>query len=71
MRDKAHEERLSRAYQSLEGLSCGDAFGERFFLPEEIVLPLIRQRALPAPPWLFTDDTAMALSIVSTLLKIE
>jgi len=39
MRDKAHEERLTRACQSLEGLSCGDAFGERFFLPEEIVLP--------------------------------
>lgn len=67
MKDELHRQRLVRAYQSLEGLSCGDAFGECFFLPEEIVLPLIRQRALPAPPWSYTDDTAMALSVVATL----
>jgi ADP-ribosylglycohydrolase len=67
MKDELHQERLARARQSLEGLSCGDAFGERFFLPEEVALPLIRQRALPAPLWSYTDDTAMALSIISTL----
>ena len=51
MKGEVHQERLARARQSLEGLSCGDAFGERFFLPEEVALPLIRRRALPAPPW--------------------
>ncbi|SRR6266851_948218 len=62
-----HQERLARAYQSLEGLSCGDAFGERFFVREETALSMIGQKAIPAPPWKFTDDTMMAISIVSTL----
>jgi ADP-ribosylglycohydrolase len=61
--------RLARAYQSLEGLSCGDAFGERFFLPDAVVRFLIPQRAVPAPPWFYTDDTMMALGLVATLEK--
>lgn len=61
-------ERSQRAYQSLDGLSCGDAFGECFFLPDDAALSLVRQRTLPArTPWMFTDDTMMALSIVWTL----
>jgi len=60
-------ERLSRAYCSLEGLSCGDSFGERFFIHPELAVTLIEERSLPAPPWIFTDDTLMAISIVSTL----
>jgi ADP-ribosylglycohydrolase len=64
-----HTERLRRAAQSLQGLSCGDAFGERFFLPDEIVASFIQQRATPAPPWFFTDDTVMALSILETLAE--
>jgi ADP-ribosylglycohydrolase len=61
-------QRLERAYQSLDGLSCGDAFGQCFFLPEDAALSLIRQRSLPVQtPWMFTDDTMMALSIVWTL----
>ena len=71
MQNNIHSSRLARAYQSLEGLCCGDAFGERFFIPREIVDSLIIQRALPAPPWFFTDDTLMALSIVSTLEEHE
>jgi ADP-ribosylglycohydrolase len=67
MSGATHHDRLSRARQSLAGLSCGDAFGERFFLPDEVALPLINRRALPAPPWFFTDDTLMALSIVAIL----
>jgi ADP-ribosylglycohydrolase len=67
MDNDTHKDRLARAYLSLQGLCCGDAFGERFFLPEEVVHSLILQRGLPAPPWFFTDDTVMALSIVSTL----
>ncbi|MBZ5525609.1 MAG: ADP-ribosylglycohydrolase family protein [Acidobacteriia bacterium] len=62
-------ERILRARQSLHGLSCGDAFGERFFLPDETALALAEARALPAPPWFFTDDSLMAMSIVSVLAE--
>jgi len=64
-----HADRMKRALESLEGLACGDAFGERFFLPPDVAVPMISQRATPAPPWFFTDDTMMAISIVSTLEK--
>jgi ADP-ribosylglycohydrolase len=70
MKDSSHsavESRLSRAYHSLEGLSCGDAFGERFFIHPELALSLIEQHSVPAPPWIFTDDTMMAMSIVETV----
>ncbi|NJM07173.1 ADP-ribosylglycohydrolase family protein, partial [Candidatus Gracilibacteria bacterium] len=59
--------RLERARVALEGLSVGDAFGERFFTHPAVVTSLIAQRALPAPPWPYTDDTEMALSIVAVL----
>jgi ADP-ribosylglycohydrolase len=58
---------VRRARLSLEGLSLGDAFGECFFLPPGLADSLIRQRVLPDPPWRYTDDTVMALSIVETL----
>lgn len=64
-----HTKRIRRAAQSLEGLSCGDAFGERFFLPVAVAKSLIQERAVPAPPWFFTDDTVMAFSIVATLAE--
>lgn len=38
-------DRLARAYQSLQGLCCGDAFGERFFIPEERARSLIDQKS--------------------------
>jgi diguanylate cyclase (GGDEF)-like protein len=57
--------RLSRALLCLDGLSIGDALGETFFTPnaEEDV----RRRHLREGPWPWTDDTAMAVSIVETL----
>lgn len=64
-----HAKRMQRAAQSLEGLSCGDAFGERFFLPNAVAESMIQKRAIPAPPWFFTDDTVMALSILETLAE--
>jgi len=67
MRNELQVVRLKRAFESLEGLSCGDAFGERFVVPRDIAQSLIKDRAAPAPPWFFTDDTMMALSIVSIL----
>lgn len=60
---------LDAARLVLEGLSIGDAFGERFFMPPDIALRLIQSRTLPREPWLFTDDTNMALSIFETLSK--
>jgi ADP-ribosylglycohydrolase len=58
---------IDRALLSLEGLSVGDAFGERFFGPEERVAPLIARRAEPAGLWRWTDDTQMAVAIVDEL----
>jgi ADP-ribosylglycohydrolase len=58
---------LSRALLSLDGLSVGDAFGERFFGPSDEVLRRISRRELPDVPWTYTDDTEMAVSIVELL----
>ncbi|MGI4790639.1 MAG: ADP-ribosylglycohydrolase family protein [Janthinobacterium lividum] len=57
--------RLARAVLSLEGLSVGDAFGERYFTSGAD--ELIAARTLASRPWHYTDDTQMALSIVSVL----
>lgn len=62
-----HAVRMERARLALAGLSVGDAFGERFFVSPQTVESLIEQRAVPAAPWRWTDDTAMALSIVEVL----
>jgi ADP-ribosylglycohydrolase len=63
------EERLARTRASLEGLSLGDALGEYFFGPQDMVVLRIGERMLLKPPWHYTDDTQMALSIVSILRK--
>jgi ADP-ribosylglycohydrolase len=62
-----HDVRMARAREALEGLSVGDAFGERFFTHAHVVDQLIAARAVPAPPWRYTDDTEMALGIVEVL----
>jgi ADP-ribosylglycohydrolase len=62
-----HTIRCERAWLSLEGLSLGDSFGERFFLDPAVVEGLIEQRAEPAAPWTYTDDTEMALAVVEAL----
>jgi ADP-ribosylglycohydrolase len=59
--------RMARALVSLDGLSVGDAFGERFFLHPHVAQLIIGERGLPEPPWRYTDDTQMELSIVETL----
>src|SRR5579862_8575440 len=59
-----HETRLARARLSLEGLSVGDAFGERFFGPARAIRARLESRELPPPPWRYTDDTVMSLGIV-------
>jgi len=59
--------RLSRALLSLEGLSVGDGFGERFFAPEAAAW--LRTHTPPPGPWQTTDDTEMALGIVEVLAR--
>lgn len=54
-----------RARLSLDGLSIGDAFGQRFFFPH--VLAQADRNNPPSPPWYYTDDTEMALAIVEVL----
>ena len=67
-----HEASLARAYDSLEGLSVGDAFGETFFIHSPLLPRLIEQRIVPEdPPWDWTDDTNMALSIISVLRQCQ
>jgi ADP-ribosylglycohydrolase len=61
--------RLERALTSLEGLSVGDAFGERFFVSPATVEQVISARAMPREPWRYTDDTVMALSVVEVLAE--
>jgi ADP-ribosylglycohydrolase len=63
----SHESRLALASISLEGLSVGDAFGEKFFIHPDMAATFIDLRATPGGNWNFTDDTQMALSIVSIL----
>jgi ADP-ribosylglycohydrolase len=58
--------RLDLCYDSLEGLSVGDALGAQFFMPGRSVSDLAAGRP-PEPPWEWTDDTHMACSIVAEL----
>lgn len=60
-------DRLARARLALEGLSVGDAFGEQFFTAPARIAHMIAEREPPAPPWRYTDDTNMALSIFAAL----
>lgn len=56
------------AYDSLEGLSVGDALGAQFFVPGSSVSELLAGRP-PAPPWPWTDDTEMACSVYSEIRR--
>ncbi len=60
-----HDARMDRVREALDGLSVGDAFGERFFAPS--ARRLVEARAVPNSPWPYTDDTVMALAIAEVL----
>jgi len=60
---------LNLAKKSLFGLSIGDAFGETFFGPEEIITGRIKHRELQDGSWSFTDDTVMGIGIYKILSK--
>lgn len=62
-----HADRAARAHTSLAGLSVGDAFGETYFGPPAAASAAIAARRLAPTPWPWTDDTAMALSVVEVL----
>ncbi len=64
---RGDESPLGRARLALEGLSVGDAFGERFFGVPGLAVMRIARREVPRSPWFWTDDTAMALSIFEVL----
>src|SRR5688572_10972792 len=59
--------RQDRARLSLDGLSVGDAFGECFFGDPRIARGRVEGRHPPPGSWRFTDDTAMAISLVRCL----
>jgi ADP-ribosylglycohydrolase len=54
------------AFDSLAGLSVGDAFGAQFFVVKNRVL-LLDEEALPPVPWPWTDDTEMACNLLDVL----
>jgi ADP-ribosylglycohydrolase len=62
-----HDDRVRRAKLGLNGLSLGDAFGERFFDSDATIAALLKKRTLPRYPWHYTDDTVMALAIFEVL----
>jgi ADP-ribosylglycohydrolase len=54
--------RLGYAYDSLAGLSVGDALGAQYFMPGRRYADLAAG-AVPPPVWEWTDDTEMACSV--------
>ena len=65
--ERMREACMARALASLEGLSCGDAFGECFLKTQNRVPARRASRILPPGPWRFTDDTLMAVSVCACL----
>ncbi|MBI1948953.1 MAG: ADP-ribosylglycohydrolase family protein [Deltaproteobacteria bacterium] len=59
------DQRLARALVSLDGLSVGDAFGERTFGPRGA--ERVAARELAPAPWRHTDDTQMGMAVVEVL----
>jgi ADP-ribosylglycohydrolase len=58
------------AVAAMRGLALGDAFGETWFShpAEELESALVERRLRPGP-WPWTDDTAMALSLLNILQR--
>jgi ADP-ribosylglycohydrolase len=64
-----HTSRLERARLSLEGLSVGDAFGQRYFGDIGVAFGRIERRQLAPAPWAVTDDTEMSIAIYDVLSR--
>ena len=61
-----HAVRMDRVRLALDGLSLGDSFGQHFFAPD-LWRTEFNSRELPPSPWIYTDDTEMALAIADVL----
>lgn len=59
-------ERVDVAWESLIGLSVGDALGAQYFVPGTSTAALLAGE-LPPAPWPWTDDTEMALTVFAEL----
>src|SRR5258705_63806 len=57
--------KLESALRSLDGLSVGDAFGEACLVDTRTLLARLAHRRLPDPPWAFSDDTVMGISVAA------
>jgi ADP-ribosylglycohydrolase len=68
-RSDNQSKRIERGLLSLEGLSLGDAFGERFFGEASHAVQRIKERRLPPSPWTCTDDTEMATALTEVLIE--
>lgn len=55
------------AYHCLCNIAIGDAFGESFFGPTDLMHKAIAAREIPDTSWEFTDDTIMSASVYATL----
>jgi ADP-ribosylglycohydrolase len=62
---------IERAELALEGLSLGDAFGQKFFGNGEAIAAMVALKALPAPTRYLTDDSIMAIGVVETLRQCD
>lgn len=60
-------QRLQRAHQALIGLAVGDALGGFFEFSSGRLSWRVHERVAPSGLWHWTDDTEMALSLVSVL----
>lgn len=60
--------RLARARIALDGLSVGDAFGQRHSEQQDAAAT-IEDRVLPNGPWRTTDDTETAMAVFEQLAK--
>lgn len=70
IRDETRASGQYRVVRSLEGLALGDAFGECFFVGDDATAAsLVSDRQVPGGLWRWTDDTAMALSVVEELIR--
>jgi len=64
------EHALTRAKLSLDGLSLGDSLGKFFdMVPQHLIAQFKANGVLLDPPWTYTDDTNMALSIYEILRR--
>ena len=59
------KDRSALARLSLDGLSVGDGFGQKFFFPW--IVESATNDNLPESPWHYTDDTEMAMAVIQNL----